>query len=208
MEKGGNEMIKRCDWAQKNQLEMHYHDNEWGVPVHDDKQLFEMLILESVQSGLSWSTVLHKREGYRQAFDNFDVHKVAQYGEDKVALLNQDKGIIRNKLKIKATINNAACFIEIQKQYGSFDDYIWSFVGGEPIQNGWQTMSEVPTSTPESEKMSQSLRSKGFKFIGPTSCYAYMQATGMVNDHLISCFRFHEVKAMSQRNTIEKQASL
>ncbi len=185
--------MKRCDWANASAKEIEYHDNEWGIPVHDDRLLFEMLILEGAQSGLSWSTILQKRAGYLNAFDNFDAEKIACYGDEKVAELLQDSGIVRNKLKIKATIENAKQFLAIQHEYGSFDRYIWSFVDGKPINNGWRSLSEVPASTPVSEAMSKDLKRRGFKFIGPTTCYAYMQAVGMVNDHLTSCFCYSSV---------------
>lgn len=185
--------MKRCDWANSNPLETEHHDKEWGVPVHDDRLLFEMLILESAQSGLSWATILKKRIGYLNAFDNFDAQKIAKYTDKKIERLLQDTGIVRNKLKIKATIGNAKKFLDIQNEYGSFDTYIWSFVDGKPVKNSWRKLSDVPASTPTSETMSKELKKKGFKFIGPTTCYAYMQAVGMVNDHLTSCFRYSEV---------------
>lgn len=164
------------------------------MPVHDDRLLFESLILESAQSGLSWSTILKKREGYRKAFDNFDVHKISAYSEAKIQALLQDKSIVRNKLKIRATINNAKCVIGMQAEHGSFDAYIWSFVNGEPIKNKWQQRTDVPTTTLASDMMSKSLKKNGFKFIGSTTCYAFMQAIGMVNDHFVSCFRYNEVR--------------
>lgn len=185
--------MHRCDWANKSQSEIAYHDAEWGVPVHDDRLLFEMLTLESAQSGLSWVTILNKRAGYRQAFDDFDVQKIAQYSQDKIDDLLQNTHIVRNKLKINATVNNAQRCIEIQQQYGSFNQFIWSFVGFKPIINHWETMAEVPTTSPESDAMSQALKAKGFKFIGSTTCYAYMQGVGMVNDHLVGCFRYSDV---------------
>ncbi len=185
--------MKRCDWANSNPLETEHHDKEWGVPVHDDRLLFEMLILESAQSGLSWATILQKRKGYLNAFDNFDARKIAKYTDKKIEKLLQDAGIVRHKLKINATIENARLFLGIQNEYGSFDTYIWSFVEGKPVKNSWKKLSDVPTSTPASEAMSKGLKKKGFKFVGPTTCYAYMQAVGMVNDHLTSCFRYSEV---------------
>ena len=178
----------RCSWAQGKQLEMDYHDTEWGVPVHDDKVLFEFLILEGAQAGLSWSTILNKREGYRQALDDFDIHKVSTYDDIKVAELLANPGIVRNKLKVNSTISNARLFIEVQKEFGSFDAYIWQFVGGKSIINSWVSASQVPVSTPESDAMSKDLKKRGFKFIGTTICYAYMQAMGMVNDHATDCF--------------------
>jgi len=180
--------MKRCDWATNSQLEIDYHDKEWGVPVHDDRLLFEMLILEGAQAGLSWSTILKKRQGYKKAFDNFDVKKVASYTQKKVDKLLTNPDIIRNKLKINAAIQNAKCFIEIQKEFKSFDAYIWSFVEDKPIVNSWKNMAEMPATSAESEAMSKDLKKRGFKFVGPTICYAFMQGVGMVNDHLVSCF--------------------
>jgi len=185
--------MNRCDWANSNPLETEYHDQEWGVPIHDDRLLFEMLILEGVQSGLSWATVLKKREGYLRAFDNFNAEIIATYTDEKVEALLQDSGIIRHKLKIQSTIENAKQFLNIQREYGSFDAYIWSFSEGKPIKNAWRELSDIPTSTAISEKMSKDLKKKGFKFVGPTTCYAFMQAVGMVNDHLTSCFRYLEM---------------
>jgi len=190
--------LKRCDWATSNPLETEHHDKEWGVPVHDDRLLFEMLILESAQAGLSWATILQKRAGYLQAFDNFDAKKVAKYSAKKVEKLLQNSGIVRNKLKINATVENAKQFLEIQKEYGSFDIYIWSFADVKPINNAWKKQSDVPAKTQVSDAMSKDLKKKGFKFVGPTTCYAYMQATGMVNDHLVSCFRYSEVKKLQK----------
>ena len=190
--------MKRCEWANANPLETKHHDEEWGVPVHDDRLLFEMLILESAQSGLSWATILQKREGYLKAFNNFDAKKIARFSDKKIASLMNDTGIVRNKLKINATIENAKQFLVIQKEYGTFDHYIWSFVNGMPINNQWKTGAEVPSSSEESEKMSKDLKKRGFKFVGPTTCYAFMQAVGMVNDHLVSCFRYKEVKEIQK----------
>jgi len=190
--------MKRCDWANSNPLETKHHDEEWGVPIHDDRLLFEMLILEGAQSGLSWATILQKREGYLKAFDNFDARKIAKYTDKKIEQLLQDPGIVRNKLKVNATRENAKRFLEIQKEYESFDAYIWSFVGGKPINNSWKKRTDVPTNTPESDAMSKDLKKKGFKFIGTTTCYAYMQAVGMVNDHMVSCFRYSEVKKLQK----------
>jgi DNA-3-methyladenine glycosylase I len=184
----------RCDWSTKDPLYIAYHDNEWGVPLHDEQQLFEFLILETFQAGLSWITVLRKRENFRKAFDNFDYKKVALYGEDKVQELLLDAGIIRNKLKVRAAISNAAAFMEIQKEFGSFDKYIWGFVDGKPIQTNRKLMSEITATTEISDKLSKDLKKRGFKFVGPTVIYAHMQATGMVNDHVESCFRFDELK--------------
>jgi DNA-3-methyladenine glycosylase I len=180
--------VTRCDWA-RGELDIAYHDEEWGVPVHDDIRLFEFLILEGAQAGLSWSTILKKREAYRRAFDGFDPAEVAQYGEGKVAELMANSGIVRNRLKISSTITNAQAYLEVQQQFGSFDAYIWQFVGGSPKQNRWSGMKQVPASTPESDAMSRDLKKRGFRFVGTTICYAFMQATGMVNDHLVTCFR-------------------
>jgi len=171
---------------------MAYHDNEWGVPVHDDRMLFELLILEGAQAGLSWLTILNKRENYRRAFDNFDARKIARYSDQHVDRLLADAGIVRNRLKILATIQNAKAFLEVQSECGSFDRYIWGFVGGKPKQNRRRGMKLVPARTPESDAMSKDLKLRGFNFVGSTICYAYMQATGMVNDHLVRCFR-HEL---------------
>lgn len=186
--------MNRCEWANSNPLETQYHDEEWGVPVHDDRLLFEMLILEGAQAGLSWATILKKRAGYLEAFENFEIEKVARYSEQKITQLLENPAIVRNRLKVNATVVNAQRVLDIQKEYGSFDAYIWLFVGGQPIQNQWQTMSDVPARTALSDKMSKSLKQKGFKFIGSTTCYAYMQAIGMVNDHVVSCFRYTEVQ--------------
>ena len=186
--------MKRCDWAVSSELEAEYHDEVWGVPVHDDRLLFEMLTLEGAQAGLSWKTVLQKRVGYQKAFENFDIKKVSKYTDSKKNKLHLNSEIIRNKLKISATVENAKRILEIQKEYGSFDQFIWSFVNGKPIQNSWKKQSDVPSTTPESEAMSKSLKKKGFKFVGPTICYAYMQATGMVNDHLVDCFCYKQIK--------------
>ena len=186
--------MKRCEWANGSELEQSYHDNEWGVAVHDDRSLFEFLVLEGAQAGLSWSTILRKREGYRKAFENFDVQKISRYSEDDIARLLINSEIIRNKLKINATITNARAFLQVQEQFGSFDHYIWQFVHGRPIQNSWERMIDIPSSTSESEAMSKDLRKRGFKFVGATICYAFMQAVGMVNDHVVDCFRYEELK--------------
>jgi DNA-3-methyladenine glycosylase I len=182
----------RCPWA-KGELYHRYHDVEWGVPVHDDRKLFEMLILEGAQAGLSWSTILNKRENYRQAFDGFDAQHVARYDEARIAKLLGNDGIVRNKLKVNAAVVNARMFLETQREFGSFDAYIWQFVSGAPKQNAWRTLKDVPAKTAESDAMSKSLQSRGFKFVGSTICYAFMQAVGMVNDHLTGCFRFQEL---------------
>lgn len=183
----------RCDWVGEDPLYITYHDEEWGVPVYDDAKLFEFLTLETFQAGLSWITVLRKRENFRKAFDNFNYKKIANYGEKKYEILLQDAGIIRNKLKIKATINNAQAFMEIQKEFGSFSKYIWSFTNGKPIKNKFKNLSEAPATTELSDKLSKDLKKRGFKFVGSTVIYAHMQATGMVNDHMTDCFRYHEV---------------
>ncbi len=183
----------RCAWAGKDALYCEYHDKEWGVPLHDDRMLFEFLILEGAQAGLSWITILRKRDNYRKAFDHFDPNVIVNYTQQKVDELLQNEGIIRNKLKITSAIKNAKAFLEVQKEFGSFDQYIWSFTDGKTIQNHWASLSELPASTPESEAMSKDLKKRGFKFVGPTICYAFMQATGMVNDHTTDCFRYKEV---------------
>jgi DNA-3-methyladenine glycosylase I len=185
--------IVRCHWA-ANELNTPYHDEEWGVPLHDDRALFELLILEGAQAGLSWDTVLKKRPRYREVFDGFDVEKVARYDKKKVRELLKDAGIIRNKLKIAATISNAQAFLKVQEEFGSFDKYIWQFVGGKTKQNAWKAHNRLPAKTAESDAMSKDLQKRGFRFVGSTICYAFMQATGMVNDHLVSCFRYAEVR--------------
>jgi DNA-3-methyladenine glycosylase I len=184
---------KRCAWAATDPFNLEYHDTEWGVPVHNDKKLFEFLILEGAQAGLSWTTILKKRENYKKAFDSFDVEKIATYDLRKVNALLADSGIIRNKLKIAATIQNAKVFLAVQKEFGSFDTYIWKFVENKPIKNSFKQLSEYPSQTKESKAMSKDLLKRGFKFVGPTICYAFMQAVGMVNDHQIYCFRYNEV---------------
>ena len=183
----------RCTWCGNDPLYVKYHDEEWGVPVYDDAKLFEFLILETFQAGLSWITVLRKRENFRKAFDNFDYHKIANYTDSKFQELLLDAGIIRNKLKIKATITNAIAFMEIQKEFGSFSNYIWSFTDGKPIKNKWKNLNNMPATTELSDKISKDLKKRGFKFVGSTVIYAHMQATGMVNDHTLDCFRYHEV---------------
>jgi len=190
--------VKRCAWALSSQQYLEYHDKEWGVPVHDDRKLFEMLILEGVQAGLSWSLILKKRDGYLQAFDGFDAHKIAQYDDRKVQELLANPEIVRNRLKIRAAIQNARAFLELQSQYGSFDAFLWRFVGGQPIQNAWQTLQEIPASTRESDAMSKELKRQGFTFVGTTICYAFMQAVGMVNDHTVECFRWQELQLPAQ----------
>jgi len=186
-------MNKRCDWPGNDPLYCAYHDNEWGVPVHDDQKLFEFLMLEGAQAGLSWITILRKRENYRAAFDGFDANRVARYDADKIESLLQDAGIVRNRLKVMAAVNNAQRFLAVQEEFGSFDTFIWRFVDGRPKQNKWRNMGEIPATSPESEAMSQELKRRGFKFVGATICYAHMQATGMVNDHTMDCFRYKEL---------------
>lgn len=185
---------KRCQWCE-NSFEdyVKYHDEEWGAPVHDDQKHYEFLVLEGAQAGLSWSTIIKKREGYRKAFANFDYKKVALFDETKIEELLQDPGIIRNRLKVKSAVTNALRFLEVQKEFGSFDAYIWQFVGGKPIVNKWKKMGEVPASTKESDALSQDLKKRGFKFVGTTIIYAHMQACGLVNDHTTDCFRYKEV---------------
>ncbi len=191
----------RCDWCEGTFDEyVRYHDEEWGVPVHDDKTQFEFLILEGAQAGLSWSTILKKREAYREAFAGFDVEKVARFDEKKIQQLLQNPGIVRNKLKVRSAVTNAQKFIEVQEEFGSFDDYIWSFVGGSPIVNEWESMRQVPATTPESDALSKDLKKRGFKFTGSTIMYAHMQATGLVNDHLTECFRYDEIKKMYSKH--------
>jgi DNA-3-methyladenine glycosylase I len=186
--------MRRCEWANRGELERSYHDKEWGVPIHDDRSLFEFLILEGAQAGLSWSTILRKREGYRMAFSNFDARKISKYSGSDIPRLLHDSRIIRNRLKISATITNARAFLQLQKEAGSFDNYIWQFVNGKPIRNSWKKITDIPSSTPESDAMSKDLKRRGFKFVGTTICYAFMQAVGMVNDHVVGCFRYAELK--------------
>jgi DNA-3-methyladenine glycosylase I len=185
--------MQRCHWAGDDPQMIAYHDREWGVPLHDDRALFELLILEGAQAGLSWSTILRKRENYRTAFDRFDAGKVAGYNERRIARLMADAGIVRNRLKIESTIQNARSFLAVQRECGSFDAHIWKFVEGRPIQNQRRGMGDVPASSKESDAMSKDLRRRGFRFVGSTICYAFMQSAGMVNDHLISCFRYPEL---------------
>lgn len=189
-------MLNRCEWCLGDDLYLQYHDQEWGVPIHDDQKLFEFLILEGAQAGLSWLTVLKKREAYHEAFDGFDPQKVARYGEDKISELINNKGIIRNKLKIESAIKNAKAFISIQEKSGSFDRYIWNFVDGLTIQNRFKTLKELPAETELSRVISKDLKKRGFSFVGPTIIYAHLQATGMVNDHIISCYRYKELGGM------------
>lgn len=181
---------KRCDWAGTDPLYVKYHDEEWGVPLHDDRRLFEMLCLEGAQAGLSWITILRKRQNYRKAFDRFDPRKVSKYDRRKIESLLKNEGIVRNRLKVEGTVKNAKAFIAVVDEFGSFDRYIWSFTGGKPIVNRRRAMKEVPATTPEADAMSKDLKKRGFTFVGPTICYAFMQACGMVNDHLVSCHRY------------------
>ena len=183
----------RCPWAGTDPLYQRYHDTEWGIPAHDDRHLFEMLVLEGAQAGLAWITILRKREGYREAFDGFDPAAVARYDRCRVARLLKNRNIVRNRLKVESAATNARAFLQVRDEHGSFDDYIWGFVDGHPKQNRWQSPSAVPAQTPESTAMSKELKRRGFKFVGPTICYAFMQATGMVNDHLVECFRHKEL---------------
>jgi DNA-3-methyladenine glycosylase I len=183
----------RCPWPNDDKLMIEYHDEEWGVPVHDDRKHFEFLVLDAFQAGLSWSTILKKRENFRRALDNFDAQKIARYTDRKVERLINDAGIIRNRLKITSTISNAAAFLEVQKEFGSFDSFIWTFVDGQTRQNNWNDIKLLPTRTKQSDSMSEALKDRGFKFVGSTICYAYMQAAGLVNDHVTSCFRYRQL---------------
>ena len=185
--------MRRCDWVSDDQNYLDYHDKEWGVPVHDDRKLFEMLLLEGAQAGLSWLTILRRRNTYRTAYDNFDPVIIASWDDEKIAKLLQDPGIIRNKLKVEAARTNARVCLQVKEEFGSFDVFIWSFVGGQPRRNSWQRVEQIPGTTPESDRMSKELKKRGFKFVGSTICYAFMQAVGMVNDHLVDCFRYNEI---------------
>lgn len=187
-------MTNRCQWAGDDPLYVTYHDEEWGVPLHDDRLLFEFLVLEGAQAGLSWITILRKRENYREAFDDFDPAQVARYDEAKTAKLLANPAIVRNRLKVQSAIQNAQAFLRVQDEFGTFDRYIWSFVDGRPIINQWRTLSDIPAETTESRAMSKDLKKRGFNFVGPTICYAFMQACGMVNDHTVDCFRYQEVQ--------------
>ena len=184
---------QRCAWCSSDPLYLAYHDYEWGVPLHDERRLFEMLILEGAQAGLSWLTILRKREGYRRAFDGFDPERIARYGEQEIARLQADSGIVRNRLKIAATVRNARAFLNLRERYGEFGAFLWRYVGSTPRQNAWRSIAEVPARTPESDAMSRDLKKLGFTFVGPTICQAFMQATGMVNDHTTDCFRHQEL---------------
>jgi DNA-3-methyladenine glycosylase I len=187
---------KRCTWPGDDALMIAYHDEEWGVPLHDDRRLFEFLILEGAQAGLSWRTILHKRKNYRRAFDRFDAKKIAAYRAADVRRLLADEGIVRNRLKVASTIDNARAFLDVKKEYGSFDRYIWGFVGGKPAQNRFRSLGDIPARTDISDAMSKDLKKRGFRFVGSTICYAFMQATGMVNDHAVDCFRHRECRSM------------
>ncbi len=189
--------MNRCEWSGTDPLYLAYHDREWGVPVHDDRHLFEMLVLEGAQAGLSWLTILRKREHYRKAFHNFHIKKVAAYDDRDMQRLLADSGIVRNRLKIEAAVTNARRVLEVAKEFGTFDSYIWRFVDHRPIQNAWRSLAEVPPRTEQSDAMSKDLRKRGFKFVGSTICYAFMQAVGMVNDHVIRCFRYKEIKELN-----------
>jgi len=190
-------MKQRCGWATDDPLYIRYHDEEWGVPLHHDRRLFEFLILEGAQAGLSWITILRKRDAYRRAFARFDPKKVAAFGTEETKALLADAGIVRNRLKIAAAIQNAEAYLAVQQELGSFDTFIWSFTGGSTVQNRWKSMKEVPAETPESQAMSRALKQRGFRFVGPTICYAFMQAVGMVNDHAVECFRYGEIERLS-----------
>ncbi len=183
----------RCDWCGTDPLYMKYHDETWGVPLHDDRTLFEFLLLDGAQAGLSWITILRKRENYRRVLDGFDAQKIARYGDAKIAELMANAGIIRNRQKINSAIKNAKAYLAVQETFGSFDRYLWQFVDGQTIQNSWQTMADIPAFTPESTAMSKDMKKRGFSFVGPTICYAFMQSAGMVNDHIVSCFRYAEL---------------
>lgn len=193
----------RCNWCLKFDQYVRYHDEEWGVPVRDDRKHFEFLILEGAQAGLSWSTILKKREGYRKAFADFDPVKVARFTPARIEKILQDPGIVRNRLKVHAAVNNARLFLQIQKEFGSFDEYIWRFVGGKPIVNAWKSLREIPATTPESDALSKDLVKRGFKFVGSTVMYAHMQACGLVNDHLVDCWRYKQV-GRGQKKKVEK----
>jgi len=192
--------MDRCPWA-KTDLYVKYHDTEWGVPIHDDRLLFEFLILEGAQAGLSWETILNKRENYQEAFDGFEPAIVAKYGQRKLKSLLSDSGIVRNRLKIEATIQNAKMFLAVQKEFGTFEEYIWGFVGNEPKQNAWKSIKEVPAKTQESDALSKDLKRRGFKFVGSRICYAFMQAVGIVNDHLVGCFRHSELRKAATKKS-------
>ena len=193
----GRTKEKRCAWCLGSEAYIAYHDEEWGVPLYDDRLLFEFLTLEGAQAGLSWSTILNKRQGYRDAFANFEVAKVARFTQARIDKLLTNPAIVRNRLKVESTVSNAQAFMRVQKEFGSFSDYIWGFVDGSPIQNHWKSLKEVPAETAEARVMSKDLKKRGFRFVGPTICYAFMQATGMVNDHVVGCPRYREVKRLT-----------
>lgn len=203
--KTSSQEIIRCPWA-KGELDIVYHDREWGVPVHDDRLLFEFLVLEGAQAGLSWSTILKKRDNYRAAFDGFDPSLVARYTVKKQEALLQNEGIVRNRLKIASTIDNAKAFLAVQDEFGRFDKFIWSFVDGAPLQNGRTSIKQVPARTAESDAMSKELKKRGFRFVGSTICYAFMQATGMVNDHLTECFRHNEILSSKRKRSVPRSS--
>jgi DNA-3-methyladenine glycosylase I len=190
----GGATRRRCPWAEANDRQIRYHDTEWGVPVHHDRRLFEFLILEGAQAGLAWDTILKKRGNYRRAFARFDPARVARFGAREARLLLRDPGIVRNRLKIESAISNARAFLAVQREFGSFDRYVWRFVGGRPRQNRRRSLKQVPASTPESDAMSKDLKRRGFRFVGSTTCYAFMQATGLVNDHLVTCYRHRQLR--------------
>lgn len=185
-------MVERCAWVGDDPLMVEYHDTEWGVPLHDDRKFFEYLTLDGAQAGLSWRNILHKREGYRRAFADYDVNAIAGFPEERIAELLLDPGIVRNRQKVRSVVSNAEAFLRVQEEFGSFDAYVWRFVEGRPLRNRWQESRDVPAKTPESEALSRDLMARGFKFVGPTICYAFMQGAGLVNDHLITCFRFDD----------------
>jgi DNA-3-methyladenine glycosylase I len=189
-------MLKRCEWCIGNELYLNYHDTEWGVPLHDDRKIFEFLLLEGVQAGLSWLTVLRKRNAYREAFNDFDPESISRYGQDKIAELMNNPGLIRNRLKIESAVKNAKAFLKIREESGSFDQYIWKFTDGKTLQNSYSSLKEIPAETEISRSISKDLKKRGFTFVGPTIIYSHMQATGMVNDHLTDCFRYHELNGL------------
>lgn len=193
---------KTCEWHLTNNLMIDYHDKEWGVPLHDDRKLFEYITLDAFQAGLSWSTIINKRENFRKAFDNFEAEKISKYGDAKIGKLLNDEGIIRNKLKIYATIENAKLFLMLRREFGSFNKYIWQFTDGKTIINKWKSQKELPATSPESDAMSKDMKKRGFKFCGSTICYAFMQAAGMVNDHIVSCFRYKEINSIIKNKSI------
>lgn len=198
-------MKKRCEWCTEDPLYVDYHDHEWGIPVHNDRRLFEFLLLESAQAGLSWLIILRKRNAYRAAFDKFDYNKIANYNEHKIRSLLQDPGIIRNKLKIRSAVTNARAFLDIRTEFGTFNKYIWSFVDGEPVRNKWKILKDVPVNTKLSDTISEDLRRRGFTFIGSTICYAFMQAVGIVNDHTINCFRYSDSKLINSHQLMKEK---